>query len=200
VVRDVLDADLRWRDPERYAEMYRRKLTAFHDRVRATADEHEQLELVARMVVLNGARSPLAALSALPPPMRAYADGLRESDRKPVVAMTATWQGTKQAELVAYWMRHRPEAFRTFRTAEGELRGYTASRPADDLGRAAGAGRGDPRGNPVREERLASRRGLEFPGKDIPGRVVTFLDWLRLTGIGLPRRRLADRLSGHGTT
>lgn len=119
MVRDVLDADLRWRDPERYAEMYRRKLTAFHDRVRATADEHEQLELVARMVVLNGARSPLAALSALPPPMRAYADGLRESDRKPVVAMTATWQGTKQAELVAYWMRHRPEAFRTFRTAEG---------------------------------------------------------------------------------
>jgi hypothetical protein len=58
VVRDVLDADLRWRDPERYAEMYRRKLTAFHHRVRATADEHEQLELVARMVVLNGARSP----------------------------------------------------------------------------------------------------------------------------------------------
>jgi hypothetical protein len=126
VVRAVLDADLRWRDPERYAEMYRRKLTAFHDQVRALSDEREQLELVIRMVILNGARSSLGPLAALPPPLRAYADRLRESDREPILAMTTRWQGTEQAELVATWMHRRPEAFRAFRTAEGELRGYTA--------------------------------------------------------------------------
>jgi hypothetical protein len=126
VVRDVLDADLRWRDPQRYAEMSRRKLTAFQDRIRAVAGVREQLEVVARMIVLNGARYSVRALNALPPTMQAYADGLRDGDAEAVVAMTAAWQGPEQARLVAHWMRRSPEAFHIFRTGDGELRGYAA--------------------------------------------------------------------------
>ncbi|GLZ02242.1 ATP-binding protein [Actinoplanes sp. NBRC 103695] len=126
VVRDILDADLRWRDPDRYSDMHRRKLAAFHEQVLTVPDERERLHLLTRTVVVNGFRSRIEALSALAPPMRAYADGLTESDRAPIVAMTAAWQGAEQAELAAYWMRCRPEAFRVFRTAAGELCGYAA--------------------------------------------------------------------------
>ncbi|UOX89243.1 ATP-binding protein [Amycolatopsis sp. FBCC-B4732] len=126
VVRDAITADLRWRDPSRYADLYRRKLAVFHDQVRATADERERLDLVVLTVVLNGARSPFAALASLPPTMGAHADGLRDGDRSPIVAMTAEWQGSAQAELVAHWLRRRPGDFRVFRTETGEPRGYGA--------------------------------------------------------------------------
>ncbi len=126
VVRDAITTDLRWRDPGRYADLYRRKLAVFHDQVRATASERERLDLTVLTVVLNGTRSPHAALASLPPTMRAYADGLHQGDRVPIVAMTADWQGPEQAELVAYWLGRRPEAFRVFRTATGEPRGYGA--------------------------------------------------------------------------
>lgn len=126
VVRDAITADLRWRDPGRYAELYRRKLAVFHNQVRATPSERERLDLTVLTVVLNGARSPIAALASLPPTMRAYADGLHDGDRAPIVAMTAEWQGREQAELAAHWMERRPDAFRVFRTPAGDLHGYGA--------------------------------------------------------------------------
>jgi len=141
VVRDAITADLRWRDPSRYADLYRRKLAVFHDQVRATTSERERLDLTVLTVVLNGARSQLAALASLPPTMRAYADGLHDGDRSPIVAMTAEWQGREQAELVAHWMECRPEAFRVFRAETGELHGYGACLDLTeaDLGVAPGA-------------------------------------------------------------
>ncbi|MFI5931995.1 hypothetical protein [Actinoplanes sp. NPDC051494] len=126
VVRDAITADLRWRDPARYADLYRRKLAAFRDQIRAMDDVREQLSLVVSTVVLNGARSRHAALGSLPPAMGAYADGLREADRAPIVAMTERWQGRERAELVAVWLRRRPEGFRVFRAGDGELRNYAA--------------------------------------------------------------------------
>ncbi|MGI5499213.1 ATP-binding protein [Lentzea sp. CA-135723] len=126
VVRDAVVADLRWRDPGRYADLYRRKLAVFHRQVRATASERERLDLMVMTVVLNGARSRFAALASLPPTLRTHADVLRDGDRPEIVAMTARWQGPEQAELVAHWLKRRPEAFRIFRTETGEPRGYGA--------------------------------------------------------------------------
>ncbi|MGW6441502.1 ATP-binding protein [Lentzea sp. NPDC055074] len=126
VVRDAVVADLRWRDPARHADLYRRKLAVFHRQVRATASERERLDLMVMTVVLNGARSRFAALASLPPTLRAHADGLRDGDQPAIVAMTTRWQGPEQAGSVARWMKRRPEAFRVFRTETGEPRGYGA--------------------------------------------------------------------------
>ncbi|MFD9701708.1 ATP-binding protein [Lentzea sp. NPDC059081] len=126
VVRDAIVADLRWRDPGRHADLYRRKLAVFHDQVRATPTERERLDLMVMTVVLNGARSRFTALASLPPPMRTHADGLRDTDRPAIIAMTARWRGSRQADLVAHWLERRPEAFRVFRTESGDPRGYGA--------------------------------------------------------------------------
>jgi len=126
VARDALDADLGWRDADRYAELHRRLSGAMRARILATADEREQVQLLADTIALAGARSKIATCSNPPVTMQAYADTPRSCDRAPIVAMTAAWQGEEQAELAAYWLNLRPEAFRVFRTASGEPRGYVA--------------------------------------------------------------------------
>ncbi|GLY47718.1 ATP-binding protein [Lentzea sp. NBRC 102530] len=126
VVRDAVVADLRWRDPSRYADLYRRKLALFQGQVRATADERHRLDLMVMTVVLNGTRSRFAALASLPPTLRTHADSLREGDQPEIVAMTARWQGHDQAASVARWLQRRPEAFRVFRTGNGAPQGFGA--------------------------------------------------------------------------
>ena len=125
MVRDAIDTDLRWRAPERYADLYRRKLAAFIDQIGAIADERERIELLVGTILLNGARSDITTLRALPPTTRAYTDRLRPGDHAAIVAMTAAWQGERQAELAAHWMQAQPEVFRTFRIS-GRLCGYAA--------------------------------------------------------------------------
>ncbi|WP_246586284.1 ATP-binding protein [Streptomyces yatensis] len=126
VARDALDADLRWRDGARYAEMRRRLSVALRARILATADEREQIQLLADVIAVEGSRSKVATCSNPPATMQAYADTLQDGDRAPIIAMTTAWQGEEQAELAAYWLDRRPGAFRVFRTVSGEPRGYAA--------------------------------------------------------------------------
>jgi hypothetical protein len=126
VARDALDADLRWRDAGRYAELRRQVSAALRARILATADEREQIQLLADIIAVDGSRSKVETCPNPPATMQAYADSLRDGDRVPIIAMTATWQGKEQAGLAAYWLDRRPEAFRVFRTASGEPRGYVA--------------------------------------------------------------------------
>jgi hypothetical protein len=126
VVRDALDADLRWRDPDRYARLSRTLSGAMLARIRSTADRREQLRLVVESIVLSGARSRVETGGTPPPTMQAYVDELRAGDREPIVAMTALWQGAEQAGHVAHWLDRSPEAFQVFRTPSGVPRGYAA--------------------------------------------------------------------------
>jgi hypothetical protein len=141
VARDALDADLRWRDADRYADLHRRLSVAMRARILATADEREQIQLLADTIVLDGARSKIATCSNPPVTMQAYADTPQDGDRAPIIAMTTAWQGEEQAGLAAYWLDRRPEAFRVFRTASGEPRGYVAclELTETDLGADPGA-------------------------------------------------------------
>ena len=141
VARDALDADLRWRDADRYAELHRKLSTAMRARILATADEREQIQLLADTIAVAGARSKVTTCSNPPATMQAYTDTLQDGDRAPIIAMTAAWQGKEQAGLAAYWLDRRPEAFRVFRTASGEPRGYVAclELAETDLGTDPGA-------------------------------------------------------------
>ncbi|WP_305785441.1 hypothetical protein [Symbioplanes lichenis] len=126
VVRDALDADLRWRDPGGYAELHRRLSAATLARIRATADRGERLRLITGSIVLAGGRSRVETCSTPPATLQAYVDDLRPGDRPAIEAMTGTWQGAEQARQAGYWMARDPGAFRVFRTLSGEPRGYAA--------------------------------------------------------------------------
>ncbi|HEU4422835.1 MAG TPA: AAA family ATPase [Pilimelia sp.] len=143
LIRDALDADLRWRDRARYAELHRRVRKHLLARVLDAGDEREQQRRVTDVIFMTRAHPLIGAYWHLSSLDDAYTDGLRPDDRRAVVDMTREHQGAEQARLAAYWMDRQPGAFRVFRVG-GEpvgYAGYLALHEADpaDVDRDPGA-------------------------------------------------------------
>jgi hypothetical protein len=127
VARDVLEADLRWRDSDAYADVHRRLRNYLVDNIRAQRGNPDHVQQAAAELLFLVHDHPLLG------PYWDW-DGLGEGLRQPVepeqtdlvVAMTKATQGEQQAELAAHWLRAQPEAFRLFHTPDGEVIGYAA--------------------------------------------------------------------------
>jgi hypothetical protein len=125
LARAVLDADLRWRNPESYLELHRR--------VRRFIVAHVQQ---ARGLERQRAFFDLLYLHRNNPIMRAVfdwetlgtvqAEPAGAADRQAVVAMVRRHEGEASARIAEHWWRRQPEAFAVFRTAAGELVGFIA--------------------------------------------------------------------------
>jgi hypothetical protein len=127
LARDVLEADLRWRDPEAYADMHRRLRGYLVDTVRAHAGNPERLHNAAAELLFLLHDHPLVG------PFwnwNALSEGVQQrlepGEAEMIIAMTRAAQGDQQAELAGHWLRRQPEGFRVFRASEGEVYGYAA--------------------------------------------------------------------------
>ncbi|TDD06289.1 ATP-binding protein [Nonomuraea deserti] len=117
VVREVLEADLRWRDPEGYAVMHDRLRAHLAEKVR-TASDVDAPGAVAALLYLHRGNGP-------PDDFR---DGgefgeelLRQEDVGTLVRVATAAEGTASADCAAFWAERRPEAFRLYRrTGTGE--------------------------------------------------------------------------------
>jgi hypothetical protein len=125
VARDVLEADLRRRDPDRYAEIHRRLRGSLIDQVKASAGNPDALQHASADLVFLIRDHPIAGAHW-------DWDALGEGPGKPIkpeevdqiLALTRVTQGDQQAELAAHWLNRQPEAFRVFHDPEGEIGGY----------------------------------------------------------------------------
>ena len=124
LARDVLDADLRWRDRVRYVELHRliRSFVvgrAQHSRGADPAGLHRHPV----PAPYEPAGDPYLNWSSLG---QAFADVLRDGDRRPLLAMVERHEGDRSAAIAARWLDRRPEAFTVFRGAGGAPIGFTA--------------------------------------------------------------------------
>ncbi|MEU3036764.1 ATP-binding protein [Streptomyces griseoaurantiacus] len=128
VVRGVLDADLRWRDPQRYRNMHRWILGHFIERMRQ-----------ARGDVGNGTRVLAASLLYLqrngfgtnwyagPRRHEVVEDTFRPDDREAVLRLAEAEGGPESAAVARHWLDRQPETFHLYRHARtGELLGFMA--------------------------------------------------------------------------
>ncbi len=121
IARDVLDADLRWRDPESYA--------AIHQRVRGhligLLDSSDQGgPPIADLVFLHRHNPAISGYWDWSTFGRAFPDRYRPSDRESMLAMTKRHQGSDQADLVEYWLARQPERFVAVRGSGSAPVGY----------------------------------------------------------------------------
>lgn len=128
IARAVIDADLRWRDPERYASTYRRVRQHQVERIRrgarAPADRQRAVAdtvfLVRHHPVAGGVYWDLGTLAD------SFAEPVTADDAPELVELTRRRQGDEQAALAAHWYDRQPGSFRAFRSSRGALVGYAA--------------------------------------------------------------------------
>jgi hypothetical protein len=141
LARDVLDADLRWRDPEAYRQVFRSVAAHVQARLKSSQSSEQQrtirdLKFLFRN--LPGVLSPIDWEqwgSHEPEPARA-------EDRNAVLELVARAEGEESASIAARWWARQPDGFFVVRDSNG-VRGVLALldlSAASDEDRAADPG------------------------------------------------------------
>jgi hypothetical protein len=162
LAREVLDADLHWRNPEGYLELHRRVrrfIVAHLQQARGPERQRAFFDLLFlhRRNPITRAMFDFETLGA------AQAEPATGQDRQAVLAMVHRHEGAASARIAEHWWRRQPEGFVAFRGTRGELIGFIAglalhkANPADlEADPAAAAAR-----------RFADRHGPARPGEEL---------------------------------
>ncbi|TVR19948.1 MAG: ATP-binding protein [Nitriliruptor sp.] len=122
LARDVLDADLRWRDAAEYTRIFRRVADHIRNRVRAVQGREQQraisdLKFLFRNI--PGVLSPVdwdAWGQHHPEPATPH-------DRAAVLALIAAAEGEQAGQIAARWWAAQPEGFSVLRGDDDRVRG-----------------------------------------------------------------------------
>jgi hypothetical protein len=114
LARDVLDADLRWRDESAYRRLHGRIREHVVERLRTGAArraEHDLLFLHRTNPAVRGFWDWMALGEA-------RADAVRPSDHAALLAMTERFEGSESAAIAERWLDRQPRAFIVFRAGD----------------------------------------------------------------------------------
>ncbi|WP_336208736.1 ATP-binding protein [Nonomuraea sp. LPB2021202275-12-8] len=126
VVREVLEADLRWRDPEGYAVMHDRIHAHLAERVR-TASDVDVLGAVAALLYLHRDNGAPAGFHGRHDEGEFQEEALREEDVGTLLRVATAAEGAASAGCAAFWAERQLEAFRLYRRTEtGEPVAFSA--------------------------------------------------------------------------
>lgn len=125
LARDVIDADLRWRDRDAYALVHGHVRRDVVERLRRCEGREHQRALADLMFLHRG--NPAApAFWDWESLGQVYADALRPADHAAVLAMVERHEGPESAAIAAHWLARQPGAFAAFRGAGQEPVGFLA--------------------------------------------------------------------------
>ncbi|WP_433519375.1 AAA family ATPase [Nonomuraea sp. CA-143628] len=126
VVREVVEADLRWRDPEGYAVMRERVHAHLADKVRTASDADVPGAVAALLYPHRGDGAP-ADFHGRHDEGEFQEAALRQEDVGTLVRMATAAEGAASARRAAFWAERQPEAFRLYRRTEtGEPVAFSA--------------------------------------------------------------------------
>ncbi|NEK56446.1 ATP-binding protein [Geodermatophilus sabuli] len=113
LAREVLDAELRWRDPERYADLHRR----IRDHVTAglRSDSGSGLRPWRDLLFLHRRNPVFAPFLRWEAETSVYEEGYRPADRTSLLGMTAAAEGAESAAVLGHWLDRCPESCRVYR-------------------------------------------------------------------------------------
>ncbi|MFB4271623.1 ATP-binding protein [Nonomuraea sp. GTA35] len=136
VVREILEADLSWRDLQRHTELQQRVNTHLMTQIRTVADT-DVLRVVGSMFYLRRHRRSPSGRDFWRQEDNVYEDAFRPEDIETVVSMVAEVDCEESAAAVAFWAARQPAAFHLYRhISTGELVGVCTwprlERPDDE--------------------------------------------------------------------
>jgi hypothetical protein len=125
LARDVLDADLRWRDFDSYTHVFRK--VREHSLASATTTTgRAQLRAIFDLKWLfRQARTAMAPVE-WGTWGEYYPEPARREDYGPILELIRSWEGEQSAACAARWLDRQPEGFSVIRNLDGEIQGMLA--------------------------------------------------------------------------
>ncbi|MBC8102302.1 MAG: ATP-binding protein [Cytophagales bacterium] len=108
VARDTLMADLRWRSPDRYADLHRRARAYYQERLAQTTGG-EQQRILWDYIFLHRDNGVVRQAFTWQDTASVYPAPARPEDRETLAAWVEQFEGTESAGIFRYWW-DRPEA------------------------------------------------------------------------------------------
>lgn len=123
IAREVLVADLRWRNPNWYAELHRRARAHFKRQLSETQGTEQQLTLF-DFVYLHRDNPAVRPFFEWQTSGRTSSDLLRLEEIETLAAMVTQHEGAASAALARYWLARQPENIIVFRDGAGQATGF----------------------------------------------------------------------------
>ncbi|MFN3596475.1 MAG: ATP-binding protein [Rubricoccaceae bacterium] len=144
LVRDVLVADLRWRDPDRYETLHARARRYYVTRLQRASSPETQQGVLADYAFLyrdHPVAGPLIAQLRQHWSRRPVRDGgpLREGEAETLCAIVERHEGPEAAQWAAHWLAAQPGGVEVFRDAEGRPAGFLLTLALEQIPREARA-------------------------------------------------------------
>jgi hypothetical protein len=120
LAREVLDADLRWRNPQRYHELHRRvrdQIVREFQSVRGREQQRAFFDLL-YLHRHNPVMKPFVDWSTLG---AAYAEPATPQDAPAILDIVRRHEGDQSAAIARHWLQRQPGAFTVFRGGDGLL-------------------------------------------------------------------------------
>ena len=124
LVRDVLEADLRWRNPEVYREMHRRVRQYLQQRYNDSQGVEQQrafldILYLHKYLVLQSRYEFKEAGDA-------YIESATPESHAAILQMVERHEGKQSAACAAYWLERQPHGFEVFRATGQAILGFVA--------------------------------------------------------------------------
>ena len=123
LARDVIEADLHWRNPQTYRHLQKKLLIGLYaqfKRSNSLGQQRSRLDLL----YVNRRKPFLAPFFDWEAMDRAYAEPITPADAPLIVDMVRQYEGEASAGIAAHWLRRQPEAFQVCRTGSNEVIGF----------------------------------------------------------------------------
>ncbi|WP_019499233.1 hypothetical protein [Pseudanabaena sp. PCC 6802] len=123
VVREVLIADLRWRNPDWYVELHRRARSYYTQRLQETQGQ-QQHRLLFDYIFLHRDNPAVRPRFTWQENKSLQTDTMRESDVPALIRMVEQHEGRESASIAAHWLARQPHSVMVFRDAQPQLAGF----------------------------------------------------------------------------
>lgn len=123
LAREVLIVDLRWRNPEWYAELHQRARNYYSKRLGQTYAQ-EQHRVLFDYIFLHRDCPDIRPRFTWQEHSSLLTDTLRETDRQAIWEMVAAHEGEESAQLAAHWLARQPQGVLVFRDPQQQLVGF----------------------------------------------------------------------------
>lgn len=123
VAREALVADLRWRNPDWYAELHHRARNYYAARLKQTHGQ-EQQRVLFDYIFLHRDNAMIKPFLEWQETGATMPEPLRESDKPLLAAIVEEHEGPESARIAAYWFERQPEGVVIYRDIEQRPAGF----------------------------------------------------------------------------